>query len=387
MTGGGAAIVGIAHTEFMSASGKSDLALTVEAIRAAITDAGLSMSDIDGLVTLQADASQPTAVSTALALGPLSWYSSLPYGGGACCGSVQDAALAISAGLADVIVIYRGANLRSGARFGRPGGPNAAPAPQSWGLTKSYGLVTPAISSSLVFHRWMYEHGLTNEDLAVVACTNRDYGSTNPRAHFFSKPLTVEDYHASRWVVEPVLRVADCCLETDAGAAIVVAREDIARSLTKRPATVRAAARGMGPGSSVLQSYYRDDMLALPDLQAVAAQLWAQSTLGANDIDVAMLYDNFSPVIPMVLESFGFSEPGKGCAFIAEGNTRIDGRLPVNTNGGMMSEAYVHGFNGMIEAVRQIRGESANQVANVDNVLVTGGTAQPTSGMILQGGT
>ena len=228
----------------------------------------------------------------------------------------------------------------------------------------------------------MHEYGATSEDLGRIAVTTRQHAVNNPNAFFFEQPLTLEEHQAARWIVDP-LRLFDCCQESDGGVALVVTGAERARDLRQPAALIRAAAQGAGPDQEVMTSFYRDDLIGMPEIDAVARQLWEQSGVGPDDIQTAALYDAFTPNVLMQLEGFGFCGRGEAAAFVAEGGIGLGGRLPVNTNGGQLSEAYIHGLNGIAEAVRQIRGSSVNPVEGVEHVLVTAGTGVPTSGLVL----
>src|SRR5204863_2267112 len=156
-----------------------------------------------------------------------------------------------------------------------------------------------------------------------------------------------------------------------------------ARDLRQPPAVVMAAAQGAAAGQHMMTSYYRDDLTGLPEMGLVAGQLWAQSGLGPADIQPAVLYDHFTPFVLCQLEEFGFCARGEAKDFMAGGAIEMGGRLPINTNGGQLGEAYIHGMNGIAEGVRQVRGTAVNQVAGAEHVLVTAGTGVPTSGLIL----
>ncbi len=209
------------------------------------------------------------------------------------------------------------------------------------------------------------------------------HAARNPDAWFYGRPITVEEHQASRWVVEPVLRLLDCCQESDGGVALVVTSSERARDLRQVPAVVTAAAQGATFDGEMMTSYYRDDLLGLPEMGIVARQLWEASGLGPADISTAFLYDHFTPFVLMQLEELGFCGRGEGKDFASVENLSLGGRLPMNTSGGLLGEAYIHGMNGITEAVRQIRGTSCNQVERVEHVLVTAGTGVPTSGLIL----
>ena len=211
----------------------------------------------------------------------------------------------------------------------------------------------------------------------------RKHAATNPKAHFYNRPITLEDHQNSRWIAEP-LRLLDCCQETDGGQAFVVTTVERARELNAKHAVIAAVAQGSARNQHQMTSYYRDDLSGIPEMGVVSRQLWASSGLKPADIDSAILYDHFTPLVLGQLEELGFCKPGEAPEFVKGGNIQIGGGLPINTHGGQLGEAYLHGMNGIAEAVRQIRGTAVNQVKDAARVLVTGGTAVPTSGLILE---
>ncbi|MEU6132575.1 lipid-transfer protein [Saccharopolyspora sp. NPDC047091] len=382
---GRTAIAGIGATEFSKDSGRSELQLAAEAARAAIADAGLEPSDVDGLVTFTMDENTEIAVARELGVPELRFFSRVHYGGGAACATVQQAALAVSAGVADVVVCYRAFNERSGHRFGQVQAAAAA-APTSSGVDNSWsypvGLGTPGAQVAMFARRYLHEYGATSEDFGRVAVVDRAHAATNPNAWFHGRPITLAEHQASRWITEP-LHLLDCCQESDGGVALVVVSAERARDLPHPPAVVAAAAQGSGPDQFTMTSYYRQELAALPELGLVARQLWGQAGFGPQDVRTAVLYDHFTPFVLVQLEELGFCGRGEARHFIADGGIGLDGRLPVNTHGGQLGEAYVHGMNGIAEAVRQLRGTAANQLTDVPNVLVTAGTGVPTSGLVL----
>ncbi|MDA8267988.1 MAG: lipid-transfer protein [Actinomycetota bacterium] len=382
---GTTAIAGIGATEFSKDSGRSELSLAVEAVAAALEDAGLAPSDVDGMVTYSADTNPDIDIARSLGIGDLTFLDRVHYGGGACCGTVQHAAMAVATGVADVVVCYRAFNERSGNRFGtgvqdRPVMPTAENAQFAW--YSPFGLLTPASWAAMFARRYMHATGATSEDLGRIAVADRTHAATNPKAFFYGKPITLEDHQASRWIVEP-LHLLDCCQESDGGQAIVVTSLERARDLAQKPAVIEAASQGSASGQDMMTSYYRDDMAHLPEMGLVARQLWETSGLGPSDIQTAVLYDAFTPFVLNTLEEFGFCEWGEAKDFIRDGNIELGGSLPINTHGGQLGEAYIHGMNGIAEGVRQVRGTGVNQVPSVEHVVVTSGTGVPTSGLIL----
>jgi acetyl-CoA acetyltransferase len=373
MIGGVAAIAGIGATEFSKDSGRSELRLAAEAVQTALADAGLHPSEVDGLVTFTMDSNAEVAVAREL------------YGGGAACATVHQAAMAIAAGTADVVVCYRALNERSGRRFGQVS-VAAVTMPTSSGIDNGWhypmGLGTPAATVAMMAQRYMHTYGATSEDFGAVTVADRLHAAANPAAWFYQRPITLADHQASRWIVEP-LRLLDCCQESDGAVAVVVTSLERARDLRRPPAVVQAAAQGSGPDQFTMTSFYRDDMTGLPEMGVVARQLWQQSGIGPADVRTAVLYDHFTPYVLMQLEELGFCPRGEARHFIAGGAIEIGGRLPINTHGGQLGEAYIHGLNGIAEGVRQVRGSSVNQVPGDGPVLVTAGTGVPTSGLIL----
>jgi len=230
--------------------------------------------------------------------------------------------------------------------------------------------------------RYMHETGATSRDFANVAIACRRHAATNPKAWYYGKPITLEDHQNSPWVVDPLRRL-DCCQESDGGVALVVTSAERARDLRQKPVMIRGAAQALPAGMSGMGPFYRPEISPREESALVARQLYGMAGLGPKDVQVAILYDHFGPSLLPALEAYGFCAPGEAKEFIADGGIEIGGHLPVNTNGGQLGEAYIHGMNGMAEAVRQVRGQAVNQVPGVVNVLATAGAYVPTSGVIL----
>jgi len=382
---GAAAIVGIGATEFSKNSGRSELQLACEAIVAALADAGIDPSEVDGLSTYTGETNGEVLVARNTGLGDLTFFSRIPYGGGAACGIVAQAAMAVATGVADVVVCYRAFNERSGVRFGlgqhdRAVDSTADGAAYAW-LTPQ-GLSTPAQWVAMFARRYMHAYGATSEDFGRVAVVARKHAANNPKAWFHRRPITLEDHQRSRWIAEP-LHLLDCCQETDGGQALVIVSAERAKHLATTPVIIKGAAQGSVQDQHMMTSYYRPDITGIPEMGLVGRQLYGQSGLTPADIQAAILYDHFTPLVLPQLEELGFCAPGQAKDFIREGNLEIGGRLPINTHGGQIGEAYLHGVNGIAEGVRLLRGTSTNQPEGIDNVLVTAGTAVPTSGLIL----
>ncbi len=381
---GKAAIVGIGATEFSKNSGRSELRLAVEAILSALEDAGIDRAEVDGLSTYTMDNNPEIEVFRNIGGRQLKFFSRIHYGGGAACAPIMQAAMAVATGVAEVVVCYRAMNERSQYRFGTGYTPPPVPNAESahYGYYVPFGLISPASWVAMSAQRYMYETGATSEDFGRVSVACRRHAANNPAAWFYQQPISLDDHQASRWIVEP-LHLLDCCQESDGAVAIVVTSAARAAKLKQPPAIIRAAAQGAADDQQMMTSYYRPDIARLSEMDLVAEQLYAQAGMGPDDIRTAILYDHFSPFVLPQLEAFGFAGRGQARNFIAQEGIEIGGRLPVNTNGGQLGEAYIHGMNGIAEAVRQVRGTSVNQVAGPGHVLVTAGKGVPTSGLIL----
>jgi len=380
---GAAAIAGIGQTEFSKDSGRTEMRLAVEAVASALHDAGLQPTDVDGMVTFSTDRNDEIELARNLGIPELTFFSRVPHGGGAACGTLHQAAMAVATGMAKTVVVYRAFNERSWYRYGRvqirQPAPTADVVHYSWILP--FGLSTPASWVAMFTQRYMHEYGASSEDLGRVAVADRRHAATNPDAFFYQQPITLDEHQASRWIVEP-LRMLDCCQESDGAVAVVVTSSARARDLRQPPAVIEAVAQGAAYAQWMMTSYYRDVISDLPEMGLVARQLWSQSGLGPDDIDVAILYDAFTPMVLIQLEEFGFCARGEAPAFVRDGGIEIGGRLPINTNGGQLGEAYIHGMNGITEAVRQLRGTAVNQIDGAARVLATAGTGVPTSAAI-----
>ncbi|ODQ85226.1 lipid-transfer protein, partial [Mycolicibacterium holsaticum] len=336
------------------------------------------------MVTFTMDSNTEVAIARAIGIPELKFFSKIHHGGGAACATVQQAAIAVATGVADCVVAYRAFNERSGTRFGQVQMRLVENA-DSTGVDNSFsyphGLSTPAAQVAMIARRYMHQSGATSRDFGAVSVADRKHAANNPKAYFYQKPITIEDHQNSRWIAEP-LRLLDCCQETDGGVALVITSAERAKDLKHRPAIIEAASQGSSADQYSMVSYYRPE-LGLPEMGLVGRQLWEQSGLKPTDIQTAILYDHFTPFTLIQLEELGFCDQGDAKDFIADGAIEIGGRLPINTHGGQLGEAYIHGMNGIAEGVRQLRGTSVNPVPNVEHVLVTAGTGVPTSGLIL----
>jgi acetyl-CoA acetyltransferase len=377
-----AAIAGIGQTEFSKNSGRSELQLAAEASKAALDDAGIHPAEVDGMITFTLDPSDEIGLSRCLGVKDLAYTTRIPGGGAASVATLCQAMAAVTSGIAEVVLIWRAMNERSAYRFGQP------LVPPSGGVVNvagngtgsllwcmPFGAQTPASWEALAAQHYMETFGVTNRDLGQVSVTQRKHAASNPLAWFYGKPLTLEEHQQSRWIVEPVLRLLDCCQESDGGVAVVVTSLERARDLKQRPVRIVSSAQSIPAEVEVISNYYHADLTIMPEAHGVARRLYARSGLAPQDLQLAMLYDAFTPQVLRQLEAFGFCARGEAKDFVKDGNIELGGRLPVNTNGGLIGEAYIHGMNNITEAVRQLRGSASNQVKNLTHALVSCGMA------------
>jgi acetyl-CoA acetyltransferase len=379
------AVVGIGESRYyrQGRSPHSGLQLAATAIGNAISDAGLVPSDIDGLVTFM-DTTQRLHANVAswLGFGNLRFAANPMSGGGnlgAAAVGLADAA--ISSGYADYVVVYRAINQGREGRYGRPQGVSTARGEQAY--TVPFGIGAPAMRDALRTMKFMDQHGISQEALAAIALADYAHAQHNPRAVMYGHPLTAEAYHASRWIAEPY-HLFDCCQENDGACAVVVTSRQRAEALTDHPAYIVAAAMGMEAKGGLWA--YNDSAWPNGRYRTVGEQLWSRSGVEPDDVDVAQFYENFTGTTLMAISDIGFCPPDQVEAFVTGGNLLWpDGRLPLNTSGGNIAEAYIHGFQLVVEAVRQIRGTSTCQVPDVELSLAVAGPGTPPSSAVLFG--
>jgi acetyl-CoA acetyltransferase len=365
---GQAAIVGIGCTDFSKDSGVSTFTLAARAVKAAMADAGLKVSDIDGLATFgTVDSTSPNLLAQALGVQSMRYYVDQWLGGSVCMSVLGQAALAVSAGVADCVVVYRALNGRSEIRKNGSGGVSG-PMPWDIQFKLSAGYLSPAQEFGAIARTHMERYGTTNEDLGRLAILCRANALDNERAQM-RQPMTMDDYLASPWIAEP-FRKFDCCLESDGAVAAVIVSTERAKDLPHRPVLVQGAA--WGGGVNIANNGYED--LTESPAKKIAERLFDAAGMSVKDIDFAELYDCFTYTLLSQIEGYGFAKPGDVPAMVKDGAfNRSDGKTPINTHGGLLSEAYIHGFNHLYEAVQQIRGDAAHrQVKKHDVALVTG---------------
>ena len=376
-----AAIVGIGQTEFSKNSGRSTTRMALECILEALDDAGLTPKDVDGIVKMRAnDDLFEIDLMRSLGIENLRYFNEIPHGGGAACGTVASAVAAVASGMADVVVTFRSLNERSERRFGESSVGGGVGGWMQYYLP--HGLVTPAQWVAIFAQRYLYEFGYTTKEFGRVSVLCRKHAATNPHAMMYGRPITLEEHQESRWIAEP-LRLLDCTLDTDGACAAIVVSAEKEERLKGVPAYIAAAAQGTGSRTEMMTSYQRTSLVRLEEAEAVARELYRVAEMTPDDIRMAQIYDHFTPFVLMALEAYGFAGSGKAPELLRDGRLELDGGMPLNTHGGHLGEGYLHGFGHIVEAVRQLRGTAVNQVAGVENCLVTSGTGVPTSGLIL----
>lgn len=381
-----ACIVGIGTTDFARWGGitdRSELRLACDAIMAAAADAGLPVSEVDGFASYSNDRNEPALLQVELGIPQLRFASMVwGGGGGGSCGALAHAVAAVESGQARCVVAFRALCQGQSFRFGQyfPWTAHAS-------FTAPFGLFSPPQMAALVVQRHMHEFGTTERQLGALALVCRDNASRNPLAVMGGQPLDMDAYLSSRFISRP-LRLYDCCLESDGACAVVVTSRARARDLRQRPVRVLAAGQGSEEGWStgLLGAHNMPaETYASANSRLLGWELFGRAGITPVDVDVAQIYDAFTGTTIMGLEDYGFCGKGEGGPFVEDGNVAWpDGRLPINTSGGNLSEAYIHGFNLLVEGVRQIRGASTSQVADAEICFVSGGQGvAPVSAAIL----
>ncbi|HVV91365.1 MAG TPA: thiolase family protein [Solirubrobacterales bacterium] len=357
---------------------ETPVTLATVAFERALADAGLDKGQVDGLLTMPGTTA-PEGPKNYLNLGER-WginphlTGSVSMGGATAGALIQQAALAIDQGMADVVAcVFADTAKTGGSRFSASSGGDDA-----WGV---WGMLGNAANSAITASRYMATYGAGSEQLGWVAVTTRGHARMNPEA-IMQKPMTLEDHQASRAIVDP-LRLFDCCLISDGAVCVIVSRPDRAGSAPRPPVYLW----GMGQ-SHTLQTLDHPEWWYLPHQKDCISRAYEMAGVGPTDIDVAQLYDNFTISVLLWLEHAGFVGPGEAGPFVEGGERiRIGGQLPVNTAGGNLSEAYMQGWLHVVEGVRQVRGEcGARQVEGAELCLVTGrGMALNTASALVLG--
>lgn len=339
----------------MRPSNRTTLSMACEAVKKAMDDAGLSPNEIDGMTSYQVLDSAPSEdVASSLGMR-LSYCLDIIGGGSSTEALVAQAIGLIEAGYCRNMVIFRSMNGRSGVRQGgqAPGGPTRSETISNiTDMWSTWGFTTPAQQHGLTCMRYMRDYGLTPQQMGEVAIAHRRHANLNPKAWFYQRPLTMDDYLNSRWISKP-FRLFDCCLETDVAAAIIVAPREVAYNLRQPPVFI------MG-GTARTQSEDPAWRWSRPKIHFIGGnygrkRLFGMSGVTHDDIDLVSCYDAFTFTSLILLEAFGFCGEGEAGHFVEGGTLQIDNKLPSNLSGGHLSEGYTHGISMVIENVRQLR--------------------------------
>jgi acetyl-CoA acetyltransferase len=379
---GRAAVIGIGQSTYYrhGQSPHPEARLTLEAIIRACDDAGISPADIDGFSSFSNDRNDGPRMAAALGCRELR-FSNMFWGGGGggAAGAVQNAAAAIACGVADCVVVYRGLAQGQFGRFGR-----GAPVSQVSGEAAHavpFGVMSAAQMFAMKVMRYLHEHRVERSALRAIAMASYQHAQANPAAIMKGRPLSESDYDEARWIVEP-FRLFDCCQENDGAAALILTAAEAARDHPELPCYVLGATSG-GPYRAAAPVHNAPDY-ASSHFSTVATRLYEMAGIGPQDVDVLQAYENFTGGVLMAIVEHGFCQPDEVNEFFTVDNlTAPAGRLPLNTSGGNLAECYMHGLGLTIEAVRQIRGQSSNPVADVDvSMMIAGPMVTPVSACI-----
>jgi acetyl-CoA acetyltransferase len=366
---GKTAIAGLGQTKQGKVYDRSYIGFAVEAVELALADAGLERRDLDGLLLNPGLAWGTAAMGSfmlqqALGLRDLKLQATMNLGGATAGAMIQHAALAIAAGMCTTIAcVFSDRPLKAPEeQKGRTG--SAASYAFARGLDAAYGHFGVNAMYALVARRHMHTYGTTQDHLGAVAVAERSWANRNPAAQLHGVPLTLADYHASRWVVEP-FHMLDCCLVSNGGVAVIVTSAERARSLRKPPVYIWGMGQGH-PGGEPAETLVSGAPLA-------SATAFGMARIRTADVDVCQLYDCYTFTVLVTLEDYGFCAKGESGPFVAAGHTAPGGSLPVNTGGGQLSSSYMWGMTPIAEGVVQARGEGGErQVPKHDVVLVSG---------------
>jgi acetyl-CoA acetyltransferase len=362
-----AAVSGVGETRYARESDKSQLALTLEASLNAIVDAGLDPKDIDGVIPYAGGGIVAEDFITNFGLSDLRYSAQTPMGGASPVAALQSAAMAVATGVANHVLVALGRGSISGGRITS----RLAEMPQMRLVSEfemPIGTNAPAQFYAHMARRHMELYGTTSEHFAEIAMTCRQNAELNDRA-MMRKPMTLADHQNSRMIADP-FRLFDCSLESAGAAAVVVSSAERAKDLSHTPVFISGVAEGHPDSPSAITQ--RPDLTRIGIARA-APIAFAMADVTHADIDVAEIYDCFTYIVLCQLEDMGFCAKGEGGDFIANGRIRLDGELPINTHGGLLSEAHIAGMNHIVELVRQLRGDCGErQVAGAEIGLVTG---------------
>ncbi|MCW5653796.1 acetyl-CoA acetyltransferase [Hydrogenophaga sp.] len=380
---GRVAIVGIGETAYYkhSQSPDAEFKLALKAVLAAAKDAGMDPRDIDGVASYSNDRNDPSRLAAALGMKQLrSTTMQWGGGGGGCCGAVANGAAAIASGLADCVVAFRALAQGQFGRFGKA--PTAPTISSDMAYQAPYGVLSPGQKFAMKARRFMHENGVKQEALRAIAMASYHHAQANPRAVMHGKPLDADKYDNSRWIVEP-FHLFDCCMENDGAAAVIMVPAERAKDFPNRPVYILGAATGSD--YRVGANAHNQPNYASSSFSTVAPNMYRMAGMGPKDVGVVQSYENFTGGVLMALAEHGFFKPEEANDFLQlENLIAPNGKLPLNTSGGNLAECYMHGFELVLEAVRQVRGTSTSQAPRNDVALVIGGPmVTPVSNLLL----
>ncbi|OVZ59887.1 acetyl-CoA acetyltransferase [Pigmentiphaga sp. NML030171] len=380
---GRVAVAGIGESRYYKhgQSPDAEFKLALQAILAACRDAGIAPADIDGFASYGNERSDASRLAAALGMrqlrsATLQWGG----GGGGCCAAVANGAAAIRAGMAECVVVFRSLAQGEQGRYGQAA--DLATVSGERAYLMPYGVLAPPQRFAMRVRRFMHDHGVRQEAMRAIALASYRHAQSNPRAVMHGKPLDEARYDASRWIVEP-FRLYDCCMENDGAAAIVLVDGARARDFPHKPVYLLGAAAGSGYRAGA--DPHNSPNYASANFGTLAPDLYRMAGLGPNDVGVVQSYENFTGGVVMALVEHGFFRAEEANTFLTLDNLSApSGRLPLNTSGGNLAECYMHGFELVIEAVRQVRGTATLTVQRNDVALVTGGPmVTPASNLLL----
>ena len=394
------AIVGVGATDYFvrgQSYPRSIYSMAAEAILKACADAGISIKQIDGFAYYSSASMgysgkfDSGTFMEMLGMPHVSFTAALTSGGGGCVGAVGLATAALMNEDCKYCVTVMGLQQTPDARLGTVFGKMNVDSENSF--LQPSGLVGPGHLMSVLARRHMHLYGTTQDAFGEIAMATRANTWNRPKA-IRKKELTKEDYEASPMLADPLRRL-DFCLETDGAVAVITTTSDRAKDCRHKPAYVHGVAHGGSREWGRAFTWYGmpDPYFASAGHEFTANRVWEQTGLSAKDMDVALLYDHFTPMVLMQLEDYGFCERGEGNDYVLSGKLRYDratgkgvnGGIPVNTHGGNLNEAYIIGMTHVVEAVEQVRGTALSQVADCEFALATGGPASlPVSSLILR---
>ena len=356
------AIVGVGETayrRYAQGDAPPTIDLATQALSAALADAGLSPLDVDCLMSYHLFDSAETATVAGTMGMNLDNFVDITGGGSSIETLISIAIGLLEGGSCSTVAIYRSMHGYSGNRIGLGGGSPTI----SNGLLQAYGVVSASQRFAPVFARYMAEGGATSEQVAHVKVAHSRHASANPKA-LYKDPVTLDDVLSSRWIVEPVLHLLDCCVESDSATAVIITSLERARDLRQHPICILGALGRVSRGNP--DFFYWGDMTSLGASRARDV-IFPMAGITTDDVDITGAYDAFTFVSTLILEKFGFCEPGGGGAYVSDGTIELGGRRPNNTSGGQLCEGYTHGVNLVIENVRQLRWQADDYCPGADH--------------------